>query len=160
MTSVLRGLSETVLSRTIQESPWLFPELEIVHILGFVTLVGVTSALDLRLLGFWLQQKPVSLLAKGLLKWACAGFAVMVVTGGLLFVSNPMRFYYNIAFRYKMLGVLLVGINALVFHIMPYRSVGQWDNNATTPFGAKLAGVCSILLWFGIATAGRWIAFV
>jgi hypothetical protein len=160
MTNFLMWLSDTSFSTTIRESQWLFPFIEVCHIFGFVTLVGVTSALDLRLLGFWLLEKPVSLLAEGLLNWTWAGFAVMVVTGGLLFISDPPRFYYNTAFRFKMLGVLLAGTNALVFHNTAYRSVSKWDNSANTPFGAKLAGVCSILFWFGIAAAGRWIAFV
>jgi hypothetical protein len=29
-----------------------------------------------------------------------------------------------------------------------------------TPAAAKFAGCFSILLWFGIVAAGRWIAFV
>jgi hypothetical protein len=53
----------------------------------------------------------------------------------------------------------LAGLNALIFHVTVYRRVASWDEAAVTPAGAKLAGCFSILLWFGIVAAGRWIAF-
>ena len=39
-------------------------------------------------------------------------------------------------------------------------AVGRWDLSSTTPFGAKFWGIASIILWFGIVAAGRWIAFI
>jgi hypothetical protein len=59
-----------------------------------------------------------------------------------------------------MLMILLADVNAMVFHVTAYRSVGKWDEAPGTPIGAKLAGSLSILLWFGIVAAGRWIAFI
>jgi len=57
-----------------------------------------------------------------------------------------------------MLLVMFAGLNALAFHLGAYRSVERWKNGST-PAAAKLAGACSILLWFGIVAMGRWIAF-
>ena len=54
----------------------------------------------------------------------------------------------------------VAGINAFVFHEIAYRSVGKWENDPVAPFGARAAGLISILLWFGIVAAGRWIAYV
>jgi len=121
--------------------------------------VGSTAALDLRLLNLAMRGQSVSKLAGRLLKWAWAGFVVQVVTGLLLFSSEATKCYPNPAFRVKMLLILLAGVNALVFE-WTYRSVAKWDEAASTPMGAKLAGLFSILLWFGIVAAGRWIAFV
>jgi hypothetical protein len=38
--------------------------------------------------------------------------------------------------------------------------VGKWENDPVGPLSARIAGLCSILLWFGIVAAGRWIAYV
>jgi hypothetical protein len=54
--------------------------------------------------------------------------------------------------------LLFAGVNALMFHFTTYRGVKRWERGST-PFEAKFAGVFSILLWFGIVAAGRWIAF-
>ena len=59
-----------------------------------------------------------------------------------------------------MLLIVVAGINAFVFHSVAYRSAGQWEHDPVAPFSARFAGTFSILLWFGIVAAGRWIAYV
>jgi len=160
MLPYIKWLEGTWLSTLIRDAKWLFPMIEMVHLFGIVTLVGTTLALDLRLMDLWLRRWRVSLLTGSLLPWSWAAFVVMVSTGAGLFVSDPMRFFYNASFRIKMLLILLAGLNAFAFQITAFRSVEKWDLNADTPWGAKVAGFCSLVLWFGIVAAGRWIAFV
>ena len=86
---------------------------------------------------------------------------IQVITGFLLFSSEAVKMYGNLGFQIKMLLILLAGINALIFHTFTYHSVNKWDAKPEAlPIGAKIAGTCSILLWFGIVAAGRWIAYV
>lgn len=160
MLPYIEWLEGTWPSTLIRDAKWLFPMIEMVHLFGIVTLVGTTLALDLRLMDLWLRRWPVSLLAGSLLPWSWVGFAVMVLTGSGLFISDPVRFFYNDSFRVKMVLIMLAGMNAFVFQRTAYRSVVQWDLNTDTPRGAKVAGLCSLVLWFGIVAAGRWIAFV
>jgi hypothetical protein len=114
----------------------------------------------LRLMGLTFRDEPVSKLARRFLPWAWAGFLIQVITGLLLFSSEATKMYGNIGFDIKMLLILVAGINAFVFHEISYRSVGKWDNDPVAPIGARAAGLISILLWFGIVAAGRWIAYV
>jgi len=144
----------------IHQSLWLFPMLETAHLFGIVSLVGATSALDLRLIGLTMKGEPVSKIAGRLLPWAWAGLTIQVVTGFCLFASEATRCFENTAFRIKMVMLVLAGLNALIFHQTVYRRVASWDEAPATPLGAKFAGCCSILLWFGIVAAGRWIAFL
>ena len=144
----------------IHQSLWLFPLLETAHLFGIILLVGATSALDLRLIGLTMKREPVSRLAARLLPWAWAGLTIQIATGFFLFASEATRCFGNTAFRLKMLMLVLAGLNALVFHQTIYRRVANWDEAPVTPASAKLAGCCSILLWFGIVAAGRWIAFL
>jgi hypothetical protein len=51
-------------------------------------------------------------------------------------------------------------VNAFVFHMLAYRKVATWDDAPVAPLSARCAGCFSILLWFGIVAAGRWIAFI
>ena len=160
MVNLCKWLEHTSVGTHVRESLWLFPTIETLHLFGIVLLVGSTSALDLRLLGLSLRDQSVSKVAARLLPWAWVGFAVQITTGLLLFSSEAVKCYTNLAFRMKMLMILLAGVNALVFHWTAYRSVEKWDDAATTPIAAKFAGSFSILLWFGIVAAGRWIAFI
>lgn len=144
----------------IHQSLWLFPMIETAHLFGIVLLVGATSALDLRLIGLTMKGEPVSKIAGRLLPWAWAGLTIQVLTGFCLFASEATRCYENPAFRIKMVMLVLAGLNALIFHQTVYRRISHWDEAGATPAAAKFAGCCSILLWFGIVAAGRWIAFL
>jgi hypothetical protein len=160
MLSACKWLEHTPVGTAVRESLWLFPTIETLHLFGIVLLVGSTSALDLRLLGLSLRNQSVSKVVARLLPWAWVGFTVQIVTGILLFSSEAAKLYTNPAFRLKMLMILLAGVNAMVLHGTAYRSVDKWDDAPSTPIGAKVAGALSILFWFGIVAAGRWIAFI
>jgi hypothetical protein len=160
MFSFCQWLENSSWATAIHQSLWLFPMLETAHLFGIVSLVGATSALDLRLIGLTMKGEPVSRIARRLLPWAWAGLTIQVVTGFCLFASEATRCFENKAFRIKMVMLVLAGLNALIFHQTVYRRVASWDEAPATPLGAKFAGCCSILLWFGIVAAGRWIAFL
>ena len=160
MFAFCQWLENSSWATAIHQSLWLFPMLETAHLFGIVSLVGATSALDLRLIGLTMKGEPVSRIARRLLPWAWAGLTIQVVTGFCLFASEATRCFENKAFRIKMVMLVLAGLNALIFHQTVYRRVARWDEAPATPLGAKFAGCCSILLWFGIVAAGRWIAFL
>ena len=155
-----KWLDQTAVGAAVRESLWLFPAIETLHLLGMAALVGTVAVLDLRLLGWALRRERVSALVGKLLPWAWAGFAVQVVTGGLLFSSEAVKVYSNPAFRLKMLLILLAGMHALIFHWIVYRDVANWDDRALLPVKAKFSGMVSILLWVGVVAAGRFIGFV
>jgi uncharacterized membrane protein len=145
---------------SVRQSLWLFPLIETVHLLGMTALVSTIAVFDLRLLGWVMRPERVSMLARRLFPWTWAGFAVQVITGGLLFSSEAVHVYNNPAFRLKMLLILLAGVHAVIFHFAVFRDVPAWDESKVMPMGAKLAGVTSILLWIGVVAAGRFIGFI
>jgi hypothetical protein len=158
--SFCKWLEHTGWAAAIRDSNWLFPIIETVHIFGIISLVGSTSILDLRLMGFTFRDESVSKLAKRFLPWAWFGFIVQVVTGLLMFASEAVKMYNNWAFQLKLLLILVAGVNAAVFHALAHKSVDKWDHEPVAPLSARVAGTLSILLWFGIVALGRWIAYV
>ncbi len=156
---IFKWIQDTPVGSHISDSLWLFPLIESIHVWGIVILVGATGILDLRLLGLVLKEQPVSKLNRTLLPWAWCGFAIMIISGTLLFSSEATKLYNNGAFLLKMVLILLAGINALVFHTTIYQRVEKWDLAAATPVAAKLAGAFSLVLWVGVIFAGRWIAY-
>jgi Na+-transporting methylmalonyl-CoA/oxaloacetate decarboxylase beta subunit len=158
--AICQWLENGSMGTTIRQSLWLFPVIETIHIFGIIFLVGSTSILDLRLMGLTFKQDTVSTLAERFLPWTWAGFVIQVVTGVLLFSSEATKMFDNRAFQVKMLLIVLAGVNAFVFHTLAYKSVGKWENDPVAPFAARFAGTFSILLWFAIVAAGRWIAYV
>jgi hypothetical protein len=152
-------LGDTPWSIALRESIWVYPIVETAHVLALCVFLGLAVLLDLRLLNLALRRTPVTEIASRVMPWTWAGFALMVASGAALFYSDPVKFYGNMFFRVKLLLLLLAGINAWVFHATVYRRVAQWDRNAPPPVRARLAGALSLILWAGIVTTGRLIAY-
>ena len=155
-----KWMEHTSMGTAIRDSVWLFPVIETLHIFGIISLVGATSILDLRLMGLTFRDEPVSKLAERFLPWAWFGFAVQAITGVLMFASEAVKMYTNWAFILKMALIIVAGVNAFIFHSLSRHSVHKWDRDPVAPLFARIAGSFSILLWFGIVAAGRWIAYV
>jgi hypothetical protein len=52
------------------------------------------------------------------------------------------------------------GLNAVAFHLGPYRNVAQWDSAAGTPAAAKVHAAASLFIWAGVITCGRLLAYL
>ena len=157
--AICQWLENTTMGTAIRESSWLFPTIETGHLFGIISLVASTSILDLRLIGIAFREQSVSKLMNRCMAWAWVGFSLQVVTGFFLFSSEATKMYGSLVFQIKMLLIVLAGLNGLAFHFLAYRKVAAWDNSPVTPVSAKFAGCFSILLWFGIVAAGRWISY-
>ncbi len=152
-------LAATEYSTALRESLFMYPLVESTHVMFLLLFVGLTVMLDLRLLGIALKNLPVSDLVDRILPWARAGFAVMVVTGVLLFFAIPVRTYQSVWFRAKVIMLVLAGFNIWYFHYRVYPKRAEWDGDPRPPWIVRRAGLASIVLWAGIIVAGRFIAY-
>jgi hypothetical protein len=100
------------------------------------------------------------LLARHLLPWSVAALLLIVPTGTLMFASEATDLVGNRAFVIKMLLLMLAGANAGAFHLGSFRNAEFWDQNTPAPAGAKLHALASMLIWFGVITCGRMIAYL
>jgi len=156
---VCRWLEGTRGSVALHESIWVYPIVESVHVLTLCVFLGMTVMIDLRLLGASFRATAVSQVYRRLAPWMVSGFAVMVVSGALLFYAAPVKTYLNIFFRLKMGFLLMAGLNVAVFHFLTSRTMPRWDLEEHLPLPAKLAGGVSLALWAAIAVCGRMIAY-
>ncbi len=143
----------TSLGLLVRESVWLFPVIESVHLLGLCMLGGALLVVDLRLLGRGLTATPVATLARHVRPWLIGAVVVMIGTGVLLFLSESVKCYYSQAFWVKITTLPL----ALIFTFaIRQRVIGVDGISRVTE---RLTGAASLLLWFVVAAAGRWIGF-
>jgi hypothetical protein len=138
---------------------WLYPIVEISHILGFVFVIGAAVMFDLRLLGFS-RRLPVDAMAHHLLPWSWAGLALVVPSGLMMFAAHAAEWVGNPAFWVKLGFLAAAGLNALVFDRGIFRSVGAWNHGVPAPAAAQLAAVASLLFWGGVVSAGRLLAYL
>jgi len=142
----------TAIGTTIRESLWLFPMIQCGHLLALAMLGGAVLVVDLRLLGLGLRGVPVTELAGKVHPWLVGSLAVIIGTGGLMFLSEALKCFYSPPFWYKM-GLLVV---ATIFALTVRRRV---LGSEVGRVGAGLTALTSMGLWLGVGFAGRWIAF-
>ena len=155
--SIFLALQESALGHAMRSSLALYPAVEILHILGFVVLVGSILALDLRLLGLG-RAIPIQPMAQLLLPLSRFGFLLAISMGLLLFSADAAHVVRNPAFQTKLLLIAAALVNIAIAHAGPWRRVAVWG--AEAPAGAKITALVSLLLWLSVVCAGRLIAYL
>ena len=154
----LGAIEASSLGQAMRQWLWLYPSVEIVHIVGIALLFGSIAVLDLRLLGF---SKSVALrkLAAHVLPWTAASFLLIVPSGLAMFVAHASDFIASPVFVAKMCLIMAAGVNAALFHAGAFRGAAAWDAEAPPPLAARAAGAVSLLLWVSVIACGRLLAY-
>ena len=154
--SIFLTLQETALGHAMRSSPALYPAVEILHIIGFVVLVGSILALDLRMLGLG-RTIAIPPMAQLLLPLSRAGFLLAICMGFLLFSADASHVVKNPAFQSKLVLIAAALVNVAIAHAGPWRHVESWRGEASG--AAKATALVSLVLWLGAICAGRLIAY-
>ena len=142
------------LGQFVVNSNWLFPVIEAVHLLALSVLGGAVLVVDFRLMGIGLKGQNAAALWRAARPWMIGAIVMMIATGIPLFLSEPIKLYYNDSFWVK-ITTLPIAI-AFAFTI---RSRVTEDAVRNTARRQMLVGALSIALWVVVAAAGRWIGF-
>jgi hypothetical protein len=134
----------------IVSDPYAYPVLEVLHIVGIALLVGNLVLFELRVWGFGMQL-PVQPLAELALRLSVAGFALIALSGLMMFAGQPREMMDNPAFVLKIVLVMCAGVNAAAFHARG--GVQRLDR------AARAQTVLSMGLWLAVIICGRWIAY-
>ena len=84
----------------LNNNEWSFPMAECFHILGFAFSIGTVAIVDLRLMGIGMLHLKPSQVLKDTRMWTMWGLAVMLITGPLIFFSDPNMYLHNQSFRF------------------------------------------------------------
>lgn len=139
---------------------WWFPLINSLHVLAICLMLGMLLMADLNLLGVAVLSGPLRQSLHELWPWTLASFLVAMTTGVLLFLTRAASHVMNPAFQWKMLLLLLAGINVLVFYRRLYPAVSAADAPGSSSWPLRVSAAVSLLLWSGVMLSGRWIGHV
>ena len=143
----------------VRESGYTYPMIMSTHLACIAVFGGLILLTDLRLLGWALTDMPISSVVNGLRNWKRLGFVIMFTMGFLLATSEMDKYYANPYFILKMILLVAVAVHALIFKSKIYDHPEWLDKEPQIPRVAKVAAICSLIMWIGIPCAGRWIAY-
>jgi hypothetical protein len=152
-------LAKTPLSRTLQDQLWVVPTSQSIHILAVSVVFASACMINLRLLGVGRTGRSVSQLSGTLVPWMWRGLGVLLLTGLVQTVTEPVRQFVTPAFWAKMTMIIIVSIMTILYSRAVRRNAPEWDSASSRPAQAKAFAVLSTLLWLAIITCGRFIAY-
>jgi len=152
-------LEGSALAVWTRESPsiWAYPTVLTLHTVGLGVLVGANAVIDFRLLGF-APRLPIPSLAP-LYRFMWGGFGINAVTGVLLFAINATTKARQPVFYIKLLLIALALLVTAAIRRTAERGSAFDDAAPAGPRARRLAAL-SLLLWAGVVTAGRLMAYL
>lgn len=141
----------------LMRTHWAWPICETLHFLGLSMLIGAIGTFDLRLLGIG-KRIPIAALHR-VIPWGIAGYLLNMATGAMFLMTEPDQYIYNPSFHFKILFMIVAGLNVLAFYSVVFWKVRILPAGIDTPLSAKLIGVMSLSMWIGVIIAGRMLTF-
>ena len=145
ITEFLGWVEQTSLSTAIRQSDWAVMALEAVHLLGLAALGGaalIVALAAVRRSG--LRGITSETLVRDLRLLALTGLALLAVSGTLIALSMPFKYYNNIAFEWKMV-LLAASLFVSAFLVrQPSRALA----------------ILSLILWTSVGFSGRLVGFL
>jgi len=151
--AVLSAIENSAIAHAISKSNHLVAaSLQVVHVLGFITLLAALVLVSLRLLRWTFNDQSLADISRDANRLLAVGLTLVIASGLLMFVATPQLYFYKPAFELKML--MFVGAVLLQFTLL--RRLSSSD---ARQWVVRTVVAVSLFAWFGIGFAGRMIGF-
>jgi uncharacterized membrane protein SirB2 len=153
-------LSTTAPSVFIQtHEVWMIPTIQSFHIIGISLAVGSALMITLRILGWAGADETLLQTQRRFGPWLNGALCLLLASGALLVVGEPVRELVTFSFWLKMSLVLLMTVIALGFQVGVNRRPQLWDGALVNLTSVKWAALLIFLIWGCIIILGRLIAY-
>lgn len=152
-------IATTPLSKVFQNQLWVVPTSQSIHIVSVCLVFSAAMMINLRLLGVGAKGRSISQLSASLVPWMWGGLCVLLLTGTVQTIAEPVRQFVTPMFWAKMVMVLVVAVMTAWFARKVRAKAALWDAAGTRPSGARVFAVSSTLLWMAIIVCGRFIGY-
>jgi hypothetical protein len=153
-------IQQTAFFTELRGSGYVYPAILSLHMVAIALFGGLIFITDMRLLGLAMRSYPASEVIDQFRVPKRIGFILIATCGILLACCKAEEYYYNDWFRLKLTLLVLVAVHALIFRRSVYKRAAGLGQGSPLPAGAKLAAGISLVLWIGIACAGRGIGYI
>jgi len=149
-------ISAAAIKDFVLQHPWVWPTCETLHFIGMSLMFGVLMIVNLRLVG-WLRGMSFASVHR-LLPFGLMGFGINFITGMFFFIAASEQYTQNVAFHYKIILLMLAGVNYLVLTV--YDEAWALPASAEAPLSGRLLGASALVLSIGVMYFGRMLPFI
>jgi len=162
-TTPLNGLAlwiqTTPPSKLINQTFWVVPYTQSIHILAIAAVFGSAGMINLRILELVGTGRTLDQTARRYLPWIWWGLLVLLATGVVMIFSDPIRELTNAIFWFKMILIVIAALVSLWFQSSVRRNLALWEASPERRAVVRAGAAGVIVLWCVIMVAGRWIAY-
>jgi hypothetical protein len=152
-------LEHTPVSQTIQTVSWVVPAVQTVHILAIAAVMGSALMINLRLIGIVGRDQPLARVSGRFLPVIWRALPVLLATGIIMIVGEPVRSLESPVFQLKMCLVIAAIAVLLGYQVPLGKNPSFWDVTPGRRAASRILAALSLALWVCIVFAGRWIAY-
>lgn len=152
------SIQQSAFCQWVHSSPSLlaYPTILLLHVFGMGMVVSVCAGVDLRILGF-APAVPIAPMAK-FIRFVWIGFWMNAATGTILVAADAVNKLTNLDFYVKMTLVALAVITTRTIEKRILQN--PLADKEPLPTNAKVLAFTSLILWLGVMTSGRLLAYV
>ena len=153
-------LATTLPSVFIQtHEAWMIPVIQSMHIIGIGIAVGSTLMMTLRVLGWLGMDQTLLAIQDRFGPWLTGALCLLLASGGLLVVAEPVRELVTFSFWLKMACVATLTVLAVAFQVSVRQQEQRWEQTLVRRTTVRLAAVGVFLILGCIIILGRLIAY-
>jgi len=153
-------LSTTSPSVFIQNhNSWVIPAIQSVHIIGIAVVLGSVFMIYLRILGWAGMDQTLRQTTNRFGPWLNGGLYLMLATGVLMVIGEPVRELVTFSFWLKMFLVAVSTVFAVTFQISLRKHERRWEEILVKRRSIQGLAIVTFLIWVCIIILGRLIAY-
>lgn len=158
MNDFAQWLAGTQLSLSIQMHLWIIPTIQSIHIACIGIVLASVFMIDLRIFGWAGRDQTLLQISRRFCPWLWAALGVLLVTGVLMVIGEPVRELMSLSFWLKM-SMLLIGTVIATLFQLSLRRNGPREEDFIDRWTTKSLAILTLLVWCSIVVLGRLIAY-
>jgi hypothetical protein len=153
-------LSTTAPSVFIQvHEAWAIPTIQSIHIVGIGVVMGSVFMIYLRILGWAGMDQTLRQTVSRFWPWLTGSLCLLLATGILMIIGEPVRELITFSFWLKMLLVAFSTAVAAAFQLSLRKHERRWEETLVNRGLTKGMAMLTFLIWVCIIILGRLIAY-
>jgi hypothetical protein len=152
--NLFQSLERSGFGLLIRDAVLIYPIANVVHVLAVLVFFASVAIMDLRVLGA-LREDATEGVIRRFRPVALCAFATLVASGIILFTPEASAIVRNPSFQIK-LALIAIGLLNVIWLERALKS-GYLGMTARS---ARVPATISLVVWLGVAAAGRYIAYI
>ena len=138
---------------------WMIPVIQSLHITGIGLAVGSALMMTLRLLGWVGTDQTLQGNQRRYGPWLTGALYLLLASGALLIVAEPVRELVTFSFWLKMACVATMVVVFALFQRSVRQHGERWEQSLARRPAVRMAALLTFVLWGCIIVLGRLIAY-